>query len=1072
MNPFDTGTSGGNADPFSPSTATASLDSSTGLLALAQAQGGAVGQLAEEIAHPSKGILSSIGNGFKKAFSGFVDFVSIPNQIVAGAISDKYSISEAIKQNVSTSDVLFGDQNPDNTTMQKIGSFLARTATDIVLDPLTYVTFGASKGVLGLSGLQKIQLGEKAAVDLGKDVFSKVALSEDVGEGLYKFLNAQSKGTAKAEELFAKLANKGGKIEEVAVAANKELEELLLKNTIDAPLNIDFAKRAITNLLETNPAYAEAILDSGGIKVLGKSILSGQRISSVLKMIPGMTLIDDATKPFRMALQAPFDSTIRKSDVAGKYVRIPEEFVEKQRLMQTVYEARKDEAFKNLDSIVKKNDLTIEEAKSLSNNLLTGTMPADERLANVYKQAMGFSENEYKWLKESGKDIARKDLFGFPLIRTDVENISFNPRSSSLAKKASAGFERTTGKFIDTKTGEAAVGTAEGLGLERKLVQDTSIDSPELYKEIFTDAGGKEFKKLAATMDELKASGLNFEDNFVIANAIRADENARVGAGTRFIRDITESMGRVKSEAPSGWRPISMGNVSEQAEKLLNISAKGGEEIYFHPMVAQELEKGVKAVISDDASADLFKVYDKIQNLWKAGVTSIFPAFHGRNALSNVFQNFLDIGLHAINPATHGSASQMIYYDKKLNALEKVAYGGAKGSAEAVDELHTLLGKKMFTDSSGYDWTVGEIRQVLKERGIAFKGGTGQIDVFDPDSVDSFTKDLFGSASKKDTAKKITKGALPTSQDFIGFKAGRELGSMVEDQAKLVNFMTNLKATGDVGHAAARTNMFLFDYQNLTKFEKTFLKRVIPFYTFTRKNLELQAKTLMTTPGRISAELTGLRNVGEALSGGELTDEEKSKLPAWLQSGIGILKSRKGSTLEMFSSLGTPIEQPFAAFQPNQFLGSVSPLLRLPIETATGYSWFQGKALSEATNAAAFKNAPQALKDMIGYKEISGKRKDGTPFKWSVSLRPEMMNVINNLPLAGRVLSSLKQLEDVDVSTQGKILQQLVGVKAYSVNLEDESNKREVELENKLKALLTKAGVTAQFTNTYVPKKK
>jgi hypothetical protein len=1092
MNPFDVQTSGGStggsgsSNPFSPSkSAGVDLNSSEGLLSLAQQQGGAIGQVAEELVHPTKGILSSIGDGFKKAFTGFVDLISIPNQVIAGALSDKYSISEAIKQNISTSDVIFGDQDPNSTTMHKVGSFLVRTATDIVLDPLTYVTFGASKGVLGLSGLQKVQLGEKAAADLGKDVFSKVALSETTGEGLYRFLNAQAKGTAKAEELFLGLTKQGGEVEKVANAAKTTLEEMLVKHTLDAPLNIDFAKKAISQMLETNPAFAETILDKGGIKVLGKTILSGQRISSVLRMIPGMTMIDEATKPFRLALQAPFDSTIRKSETAGKYVRLPEEFVEKQRLMQTMYESRRDSAFKNLDSIVKQNDLTIEEAKSMANNLLTGTMPADARLSNVYKQAMGFSENELKWLQESGKDIARKDLFGFPLVRTDVENISFNPKSSSLAKKASASFERTSGKFVDKLTGEVRVGTAEGLGLTRQeaeaaLVKDSvashfaipDMKNPETYKNIFTDSTGKEFERFAATMDELKASGLNFEDNFVIANAIRADENARVGSSTRFIRDITESMGRVASEAPSGWRPINMNNVSEQAEKLLGISAKGGEEIYFHPMIAQELENGVKAVITDDASKDFFKAYDKIQNLWKAGVTSIFPAFHGRNALSNVFQNFLDIGLNAINPATHSSASQMIFHDKQLNALEKVAYGGAEGSEQALEELHTLLGKKMFTDVSGYDWTVGEIRQVLKDRGIAFKGGTGQIDVFNPESVDTFTKELFGSASKKDTAKKILKGVTPLSQDFVPYKIGRELGSIVEDQAKLVNFMTNLKATGDVEHAAARTSMFLFDYQNLTKFEKTFLKRIIPFYTFTRKNLELQAKTLMTTPGRISAELTGLRNIGEAMSGGSLTEEEKSKLPAWLQSGIGILKSRKGSTLEMFSSLGTPIEQPFAAFQPNQFLGSVSPLLRVPIETATGYSWFQGKSLSDATNAAAYKNAPKALKDAIGYTEITGKRKDGTTFKWSVSLRPTMMNTINNLPLMGRVLNSLKQMEDVDVSAQGKILQQIVGVKAYSVNLDDETTKQEAELQKKLKELLTKAGVTAQFTRTYVPKDK
>ena len=1474
MNPFAQGTSGGGGsnNPFAPSSSGGvDLNTSQGLLELARAQGGAVGQLAEELAHPNRGILSSIGNGFKKAFSEFVDIISVPNQVVAGVLSDKYSVSEAVKKNISTSDVIFGEQDPNATTMKKVGSFLVRTATDIVLDPLTYVTFGASRGVLGISSLQKIQLGEKAAGALGKQAFQKVALSENIGEGIYKYLTAQAKGTAKAEELFLGLTNMGDDVAKVANAAKKELEDIMIKETIDAPLNKDFARKAITNLLETNPAFASTLLDKGGIKVLGKSILSGQRIAAAMRMIPGMTLIDNATQPFRLALQAPFDSTIRKNLKTGEYVRLPQEFVDGQIFMQRIAEARKDEAFKNLDAIVKQNNLSIAEAKTLSDNLLSGTIPADERLANVYKQALGFNENELKWLQESGVPIARNDFFGMPLVRTDVEDIAFNPQSSSLSKKAGASYERTTGKFINPVTGEELVGTPESLKLVKKnteeeitkiissaeknitekgmkiesitkeierlsmfvdeafkgkvvgefskvidalpvadrenarqfinvlkdsldtldvdkltkgfaeatmdsgvklketLVSEMDKMSPEaldrlkdkiakgemqladdinivnealseakpninktlnkasgegvedeiaqlakrlktqssarrfaeigekidkealmkfintiqtqfeanptgvrkmlnqiigdkqqiidLVNEIdlektiakqniselpnakmfFTNEEGQIFERFNATMTELKEAGFKFEDNAIIAQAIRATENAKVGASRRFLRDTAETFGRVKSEAHNGWRPINMTNLGEESEKILQIMGKEGEEMYFHPMIAQELESGIKAVISDDATKDFLKAYDKIQNLWKAGVTSIFPAFHGRNALSNVFQNFLDIGFHALNPANHAASSQMIYYDKQLNKLEKIAYGGTDEVMEKLDEIsqearkyksaeefvkaqgqsvfrggdtaidtsrgggrgisvsdketaglftppkggvvdeailpktakilkegdipknlqdayikeaevladpnnfsstlqksviekqqaiidyarkngfdavefpfekeirvikpnilktksqltdiwnkankatftskakdamNEILNREMFTDATGYKWTIGEIRQTLKERGIAFRGGTGQIDVFDPQSVDEFTESLFGAAGAKQKAKNLAKKALPTSQDFAPFAAGRAVGSAIEDQAKVLNFMVNLRATGDVSHAAARTNMFLFDYQNLTKFEKTFVKRLIPFYTFTRKNLELQAKVLASTPGRIAAEVKALTNVGEAMAGAELTDEERAKLPAWLQSGIGILKSRKGSTLEMFSSLGTPLEQPLAAFQPNQFLGSVSPLIRVPIETATGYSWFQGKALSDATNAAAYKNAPKALKDLIGYTELTGKRKDGTEFKWSVALRPEMMNTINNLPLFGRVLSSLKQMEDVDVSTQGKILQQLIGVKAYSINLEDEANKREAELEKKLKELLTKAGVTAQFTRTYIPKNK
>ena len=87
-----------------------------------------------------------------------------------------------------------------------------------------------------------------------------------------------------------------------------------------------------------------------------------------------------------------------------------------------------------------------------------------------------------------------------------------------------------------------------------------------------------------------------------------------------------------------------------------------------------------------------------------------------------------------------------------------------------------------------------------------------------------------------------------------------------------------------------------------------------------------------------------------------------------------------------------------------------------------------------------------------------------------MSLRPEMMHVFLNMPPTSRVLTALKQMENQDVATQDKILQQTLGLRPYSFDLEQEAQKRENELKGKLQNLLTTAGITAQFTRTYIPK--
>ena len=264
--------------------------------------------------------------------------------------------------------------------------------------------------------------------------------------------------------------------------------------------------------------------------------------------------------------------------------------------------------------------------------------------------------------------------------------------------------------------------------------------------------------------------------------------------------------------------------------------------------------------------------------------------------------------------------------------------------------------------------------------------------------------------------------------------------------------------------------MFLFDYGHLSQFEKTVMKRIMPFYTFTRKNLELQSRTLMTNPGRIEAELTGIQNISDVISGGQLTPEEEKAMPSWMKNGINILQKQHGSQFTIISGLKTPIEQPFQQFQPNALLGSISPLIRVPFEQLSGYSLYNGKLLSDVTNAATFKDAPKFLKDAIGFTEVHGKFKDGTTFTRYESLRPEIMNVILNLPPTSRVFGSLRQFETSNNDNSQKLLTFLTGIKPQTLDEQVEQAKRDKELVTKLDRLLTLSGVIGQFTKTFIPK--
>lgn len=1021
----------GGFGSFGGSSAT-DLNSPDGLLALAQAQGGSVASAADELVHPSTGILSTIGAGFKNAFSDFMNVISTPSEVIAGSINAiktgqnlGQSIKNAIGNNTSVSSVVFGQQNPNLSTMGKVGSFLIRTATDILTDPLTYVTFGAGEGLLGLRAGSQITLGETAALRLGK-VASDTATLNKEGQGVYTFLKgvvSQMKGDTGYEVLKTGDATKD--------LAADELKKLM-GATLDSPLSPDFAKKAISNMLEAKPALTETLLDKGGIKVFGKSILSGQRIAATTRMIPGLSKLDTLTAPVRQPLQALFDPSLVK--INGSYVRVPQEYLDLQQSAHDLANSLQDTRVNQLVNIVKANNLTQPEARYLTAAVEAGKVPADERLANAYKQLLGFNQDEYNMLRQAGIPVARLDNHvPHILVKNKTAVIPFSPGASS---KVGAAIHRTLEGPIFTTD-------AEKLGQMEEAVLSKQKD---VYEPMFRDMKNTGFE--------------GFDDNIVTALTKRSADNVKGSTMRYFMQDLAQNFG---ADAASMDKYVPIKGIAEEAENVMTHLGKDGEELVYHPAIAAKVADFAKAVGGDAATNDALKAFDSIQNFWKGSVTSIFPSFHGRNAISNVLLNMMDMGVQALNPKLHGLAGDMIMKDYKLATLSRDALKSGEVGETAKNALADLLKTPYFKDATGHNWTYGELRQTAKDHGIAF---TKQAAVQSSDIAEgaaSLEKRLFATDSTIQKGKNAIVTAAKFGQDHVG--------AAVENQARLVNFLGNLRNTGDVMLAAKRTKQFLFDYNNLTGFERNVMRRIIPFYTFTRKNLELQVRGLLTTPGRTAAQLTALGNLGQTISGGQqLTDAEQAALPDWIKSGINILTKKNGETVNILSSLGTPIENPFQALQFNALLGSISPIIRLPVEQMSGYSFYQGKPLSDVTNAAAFKNAPKILKDLIGFTTLNGKRSDGTPFTWYTSLDPEMMNLVLNLPPTTRVFGALKQMDAVDVSNQAKIVQQLIGSRVYSFDLVQEAEKRQKAMADQLQNLLTTAGVTAKFQTTYIPK--
>ena len=77
--------------------------------------------------------------------------------------------------------------------------------------------------------------------------------------------------------------------------------------------------------------------------------------------------------------------------------------------------------------------------------------------------------------------------------------------------------------------------------------------------------------------------------------------------------------------------------------------------------------------------------------------------------------------------------------------------------------------------------------------------------------------------------------------------------------------------------SADRTMRHHFDYGDLSPFESDVARRVLPFYTFTARNIPLQAKSILTNPGKYATLAKAREEVARA-QGINLQEWERENL--------------------------------------------------------------------------------------------------------------------------------------------------------------------------------------------------
>ena len=536
-------------------------------------------------------------------------------------------------------------------------------------------------------------------------------------------------------------------------------------------------------------------------------------------------------------------------------------------------------------------------------------------------------------MKQAPGGMSKKDL-------QEAEEIAIRMEEDSLIAEAAAKSWDTLNdegkaayigirKFYDDKRTEA-----EALGLLDKVPSRANYISLRqlTHDEVRQRRSATVPSTEASLMKERKVGAIpdNY-DVFEWAKAYSRDFNRAV-----YGRELTRQLAYRFGETGDKIKGLGGDWVkSDSASKLLN------QSIYFPKEIHDSMALLVDLGTDPNAENIIVRFGSDISSHWKAAAYSNNPGHFPIDTIGDTWNFLLDNGVGIIphilksiskSGPLHATEEFLRAIDSGAPLTDKIIYRGKEMTIGDLGKMKLKVGKNAYR--------VDELSFGYLDSGLR-NSGAGAGDVGKASGTPK--EQLLHSVEVKGKDVHVPR-ALHAYTSYW-----QRLGNRRDNFSKRLSFIAGLsfhEAKGLSANEAARASAksvrrSLFDYSELTAFEKKVARNFIPFYTWTRKNVPYQLTKVLERPVLAMSPYKLQENLADP-------NEPDYNIPEYLRSKSLRIGQLPGP---IASVLGQKKDQPFY-FNPmlptfdlgnfqnsktggtnfSQALGMLSPVVKLPLE--------------------------------------------------------------------------------------------------------------------------------------------